>query len=131
MGKTPQRPLARFVALGRLGLMAPQLAALRQQGYLQADGRGGTMPGYWRLRYRVEGKTKTAYVGADARFVEQVRRELAALQAPLRERRQLARMTRQAKQAYRSVKRQLVPVLAGLGYRYHGDVIRKSRRGPS
>jgi hypothetical protein len=58
-----------------------------------------------------------------------VRQELAALRLHDQHRRDLARAVANAKRAFRRSKTALAPILAELGYHYHGDTLRKFRVG--
>jgi hypothetical protein len=70
---------------------------------------------------------RTVYLGANDAFVVDVRRELAALQAAHHRNRQLARAVGNGKRALRRAKLWLAPILADLGFHFHGDVVRKCR----
>ena len=116
-----------FPTFHRLGLGDEELAALSRKGYLAQDDRGHGHAGYWRLRFRFHGRTRTLYLGRDAQLVEQARGELAALQRDRRRTRRIAQVTKETKKILRAAKQRLEPVLKELGFRYHGDVIRKTR----
>src|SRR5262245_36155891 len=117
----------RFPALRELGLGGAELAALSQQGYLQEDHRGHSNSGYWRLRFRFNGRTRTVYLGQDERVVKQVEAELEALQYQDRFRRRAERLAKQGRRLLRVAKQRLASVLLELGMHYHGDTIRKMR----
>ena len=116
----------RLVALAQLA-SAEELDVLRRAGYVQQDSRAPGQSGYWRLRFRAHGHTRTIYLGTDLSFVERVRRELAALQAASRQAREVARVVRVSKRTLRECKRRLVPILAEVGLHYHGSSLRKRR----
>jgi hypothetical protein len=119
-----------YPALRRLGLSDPELLALRRQGYLERDPRGGRGAGYWRLRFRDHGSLRTIYVGNDSEWVACVRAELLRLQAARRRRLALQRELRLAKQGIRTAKQRLAPLLNQVGYHYHGHTIRKFAISP-
>lgn len=116
-----------FSTLRRLGLGCAELKVLRRKGYLTQDDRGHGHGGYWRLRFRRDGRARAVYLGRDEALVEQVRRELDELQHEHQENRQIAKLTVQGNKALRAAKLRLEPVLQQLGFHYHGDVVRRKR----
>lgn len=116
-----------FPTLRRLGLGEEELTALRRKGYLVQDDRGHGHAGYWRLRFRFNGQTRTLYLGRDAQLAEQVRVELAVLQGERRRNRQIAQLTSETKKVLRAAKQRLEPVLNELGFHFHGNAMRKTR----
>ena len=70
---------------------------------------------------------RTIYLGNDKALIAAVQRELALLRNADRNDRNLARTVRGGKQALRKAKSKLAPILAELGFHYHGDTIRKFR----
>ena len=58
-----------YPALRQLGLSDSELLAVRRQGYLERDPRGGRGAGYWRLRFRDHGSLRTIYVGNDTEWI--------------------------------------------------------------
>ena len=116
-----------FPALCRLGLGPAELVALRRKGYVAQDDRGHGHDGYWRLRFRLGGRARTVYLGRDPQLVEAVRNELSLLQQQHHQERRIAKVTSEGKKVLRAAKRRLGPVLRQLGYRYHGDAMRKQR----
>jgi hypothetical protein len=75
------------------------------------------------------GKQQSRYVGLSLGFVDQVRRELAQLQADTRSKKRLRRLIHEAKQCLRRTKRQLEPLLPMAGRVFHGRAIRRPRHG--
>ena len=122
-GSAPQS----FPALRQLGLADADLAVLQRQGFVAAEGR---KPTRYKLRYRRDGRQRIRYLGSQAEFVAQVRRELSQLQSPMRQARALRRSLRTASRALRKAKRSLLPVLAATGHAYHGLIIRRRRVAP-
>jgi len=100
---------------------------LRRKGYLTQDDRGRGHGGYWRLRFRFDGRARAVYLGRDEVLVEHIRRELKELQQEHQENRQIAKLTAQGNKALRAAKRRLEPVLQQLGFHYHGETMRKMR----
>ena len=119
-----------FAALRQLGLHDEELTALRRQGCVQQDNRRAARSGYWRLRFRFQGRFRTVYLGRDEALVAAVRYELGMLQAPRRAQRKLARAVASAKKRMQRVKSQATPVLMELGIRFHGYTLRRTRRPP-
>jgi hypothetical protein len=119
---------ASFPALTALGLEEVDLAALRRNGYLQYDRRLADGSGYWRMRFRKEGRLRTIYLGREPGVVAGVRRELSNLQAKRTAKRQQAQAVRQGREVLRRAKARLTPVLEQFGYHFHGIAIRKLRR---
>jgi hypothetical protein len=115
-----------FPALMQLGISADQLEALRNAGYLDRDRRRNQQV-YWRLRFRQEGRQHTVYIGIDDAFADRVQRELQTLQAERRREHQLAHIVRHSKKQLRVLKTQLAALVAGIGFHYHGDQLRKRR----
>ena len=68
--------------LRRLGIPNAELAVLARQGRLQFDQRARAKSGYWRLRFRFQGRTRTVYLGTNTVLISAVRRELQVLRAP-------------------------------------------------
>ncbi len=114
-------------ALRQLGLGDEELIALRSQGYLQRDQRVGGKQPYWRLRFRFQGRLRTVYLGTDVAVVASVRHELAELQAPRDKQNGLSDQLTDGKRALRQAKERMKPILAEMGFHWHGDTIRKFR----
>ena len=57
--------MALFPALQAHGLGDDDLPVLRRNGYLQQDRRDADGDGYWRLRFRKEGRLRTVYLGRE------------------------------------------------------------------
>lgn len=100
--------------------------ALKQQGFVAAEYRKGRGP-YFKLRYRVNGRQRVVYLGTDARLADEIRRELAQLQADRRGYRKLACLTEEAYDVLRNSKQRLEVELSRLGLKFHGHAIRRSR----
>lgn len=91
------------------------------------DDRGHGHEGYWRLRFRLDGRARTVYLGRDAQLVAAVRQELNELQQERDQTRRIAHIAASAKKTLKDAKQRLEPVLQQLGFHYHGDVVRKKR----
>ena len=115
-----------FPALSALGLSSEQVAALAQRGTVCAENRGPEQIHY-RLRFRLGAQQHTRYLGKDEGYVDQVREELAKLQAKKQSRRELCRLIKEARQVARRTKRSLEPLLSNTGRAFHGRVIRRRR----
>jgi hypothetical protein len=100
---------------------------LRTQGYLVADRRLGGAVLYWKLRFRFHRRLRSIYLGADLKKVERVRAELAAWQEARESARERARLESYGRKKLREAKAQLGPALARIGYRFHGDALRRRR----
>lgn len=100
--------------------------ALEQQGFVAAEYRHGRGP-YFKLRYRVNGQQRVVYIGTDARLADEIRRELAQLQADRRGECKLVRLTAEAHDVLRKSKQRLDGEFRRLGLKFHGYAIRRSR----
>ena len=116
-----------LTVLRQLGVNRDELSELRRQGYIQPFKRRPGTIGYARLRFRCQGRMRTIYLGNDKALIAAVQRELALLRNADRNDRNLARTVRDGKRALRKAKSKLAPILAELGFHYHGDTIRKFR----
>ena len=93
--------------------------------------RGARVYGpYYSLIYREEGRQRSLYLGRAGALVEEVRRQLATLQAPRRARRLAERCRRQAATALRASKAQVNLGLRSWGLRLQGFEVRGWRRSP-
>jgi hypothetical protein len=113
--------------LCRLRLTAEDLAALKRQGAVQVEQRGGKSIG--KLRFRRGGKQVVRYIGG-AEVARQVQEELIKWQAGCRKSRALLHLTKAARAALRESKVILAPHLAQIGYQFHGLAIRRRRKPP-
>ena len=100
---------------------------MKSQGTITAERRGRRTLAY-KLRYRVGGQQQVKYLGTDENYIQQLRRELADLQAAHRQGRHLQRLEKQAREVLRASKQLLVPHLPPAGFKFHGLAIRRSRR---
>jgi hypothetical protein len=112
--------------VGTLGLSGEQLAALAENGSLHGEDRGLERI-YYRLHFRIGTRQHTRYVGSNPRLVEQVRGELMLLQAKRHSRRRMRRLANEGRRVAREMKRQLEPLLPGVGRVFHGRTIRLRR----
>ena len=111
-----------FPALGQLRLDAHDLEALTDQGFITAETRGQSTR--HKLRFRRQGRQVVRYL--PQALVENIRAELAKLQAPRRDRARRAAVCRKARLVLRAV-RDLAPLLEAEGYYLHGRDYRKTR----
>ena len=117
--------LARFPALARLGLTEGDLDVLACQGGLSPERRQGQT--YYKLRFRRDGRQIVRYVG-DSEKAALVAVDLNALQTAHRCQRELEKLARAARQLQRDAKTKLAPQLLERGFKFHGLVLRRSRR---
>ena len=89
-----------FAALQHFQLTSKELQALGRQGYLQQDKRGEPPEGYWRLRFRFEGRTRSVYVGTDPTLIEGVKADLAALRSAARLTQESQKLLKEAADGY-------------------------------
>lgn len=80
-------------ALASLGFTEDDVELLRKQGHVCVEHRPGRRPIH-RVRFRRGTRQVTRYVGVDAVLAQQVREEIAALQASRTADRQLRRLVR-------------------------------------
>jgi hypothetical protein len=114
--------LINYPGLARLRLAEDDLPALAEHGSIYQEQHRGKAR--YKLRFRVPGGRQVVrYV--PALMVESVRIELDKLQSGRRAARELREATRRVRQTRRDGKRQLQPVLDGLGYHFHGTSIRR------
>jgi hypothetical protein len=118
--------LMRPSPLTELGLTAEELHALKSQGFVSQERRGPAQPTF-KLRFRYGGRQRVRSLGKDPAFAASVNRELAQVQARKRLDRKLAHLICGASKTLRQAKQRLVPLLAEVGYAFHGQAIRKRR----
>ena len=90
--------------------------------------RGRQLGPYFQLAWREDGRQRRLYLGRSLELVDRVRKLLDRLQQPLRERRLLARLKRQARSALRRWLADLRPLLARWGVELKGFELRGTRR---
>jgi hypothetical protein len=117
-----QLPPNKTIALKSLGLTSEELLTLSRQGTLFADAAGRH-----RLRFRIDGRRRTKYVGTELPFIEQIRRELAYLQADVRRERRLSPQVRHARQCLRRIKSRVAPPAIPLGFHIRGSELCRNR----
>jgi hypothetical protein len=123
---------ARACFLGGLLFCRQDHAALARNGFVAVEyrWRGGRRWGpYYKLRWRRAGRQRTRYLGANPARCEQVRRELALLQAPLRQARLAAQLLLEARGHLRSLRQELTAPMAARGKQFHGYAVRRRRQG--
>ena len=112
--------------LGLLPIDPADWQVLKQQGFVAAEYRHGRGP-YFKLRYRINGRQRVVYLGTNVQLADEIRQELAQLQAGRRGERKLARLTDEAHDVLRKSKQRLEEELRRLGLKFHGYAIRRSR----
>ena len=109
----------------------PELFAA--QGYVAASYRyrnGKKYGPYYRLGYRIGGRQHSIYLSRAGGLVEQVRRELEAIQMPLAERRMFRTLERRVRSSLRFHKRRVSLLLRPYGLRLKGSEVRGWRYSP-
>jgi hypothetical protein len=112
-------------ALAGLKLETRELQALRHQGFVSRERRGSCS--VYRLRFRVDGRQVTRYVGTDAEKAAEVQQSLAEWQAKRCRDLELGRLAREAGRELKRAKRQLTGPLARRGFEFHGLRVRQAR----
>jgi hypothetical protein len=115
-----------YPGLARLTLSREELEALHHQGFVQREPRGPNFACF-KLRFRVAGRQRVVYLGSDPETAGRISRELKALQHEVRRSRQASRALKIVRRTARDVRRRSAEVLAGLGLKFHGTTLRKSR----
>ncbi len=112
--------------LAQLRISRSQLETLKTQGFVHEERRAnGTS--CFKLRFRFEGKQVVRYLGTDALRAEAVRNALARHQLVHRKLQRLRRDTQLANRMAREAKRNLLPHVEELGYKFHGFDLRAQR----
>ena len=93
-----------------LELEPEERVALQRQGFVSVEKRANGSS-YFKLRFRVGGDQRVRGLGNNLEVAEQVQRQLDELQAGRRRDKELARLTRAARQLLRSTKSRLAPLL--------------------
>ena len=112
------------LALMRLGLKTAELETLRRQGFVSRECRGGRW--LYKLRFRVDGRQVTRYVGTDVRKAAEVQQGLTEWQGERHLELELGRLARQAGRELRRAKRQLAEQMADRGLNFHGLAVRRA-----
>ena len=110
----------------QLALGAAELAELKTQGFVSCERRSAQSLVY-KLRFRMDGRQRTRYLGADVARATQVSQYLAQLQALRRANDRLRAVNRLAATQLRAGKQQLEPLVRQAGLRFHGRIIRRPR----
>lgn len=112
--------------LAALGFGNDEIAALKRQGFVSHESRGGHV--IYKLRFRLHGRQRVRYFGADAERAEQVERLLERLQRGRRIKKQLRDIRHYASKELRETKLRLKPFVENAGLIFHGLAIRRPRR---
>jgi hypothetical protein len=113
--------------LAELGLGSAEVAALKRQGFVSCEARGGGRIVY-KLRFRLDHRQRVKCLGADEALARRVEETLSRLQHPRHKALALGRLTRETARLLRDGKRRIEPWLAAAGYRFHGQALRRPRR---
>lgn len=113
------------VVLAKLKLGTKEVRALRHQGFVSRERRGRCW--VYRLRFRVDGRQVTRYVGTDAVKAAVVQQGLAEWQAKRHLDLELGRLAKEAGRELRRAKQQLTEQLAKRGLGFHGLGVRRTR----
>ena len=113
------------LALVRLGLTAAELETLRRQGSVSRERRGRRR--LYKLRFRVDGRQVTRYVGTDEGKAAEVRQGLHEWQGERHLDLELGRLARQAGRELRRAKRKLEEQMVERGLGFHGLAVRRPR----
>ncbi len=116
--------------LAELGLGCAEVAALRRQGFVSREVRGGGRIVY-KLRFRLDRRQRVKCLGADDELARQVEQTLSKLQHPRHKALAIGRLHREAARLLRDSKRRIEPWLGAAGYRFHGQALRRARRRKS
>ena len=113
------------LALARLRLTTAELETLRRQGAVARERRGRRW--LYKLRFRVDGRQVTRYVGTDAGKAAEVRQGLREWQVGRHLDLALGRLARQAGRELRRAKQELEKQMAERGLGFHGLAVRRPR----
>ena len=113
-------------ALERLRLTAEELGAVKQQGFVSQERRGGSV--IYKLRFRLDRRQRVRYLGTDQVTADRVAQELDHLRLPNQLDRKLRDLNWEANRLLRESKRRLEPVVAQAGLKFHGFALRKPRK---
>ena len=113
------------LALAQLGLSTAELEVLRRQGFVSRECRGGRW--LYKLRFRVDGRQVTRYVGTNAREAAEVQQGLMQWQGKRHLDLELGRLARQTGRELRRAKQKLKEQMAERGLGFHGLVVRRAR----
>jgi hypothetical protein len=117
---------AGHAVLERLAFSGMELAALRHNGFVSVEPRRQRAIRY-KLRFRLNGRQHVRVLGTDPGMAAAVVRALFELQRAKRTDQQLRQLCRSGRAKLREGKRQLAPMLARLGVKFHGHSLRQSR----
>lgn len=113
------------LALARLGLTTAELETLRRQGSVSRERRGRRW--LYKLRFRVDGRQVSRYVGTDAGKAAEVRQGLHQWQRERHLDLELGHLARQAGRELRRAKQKLDEQMAERGLGFHGLAVRRPR----
>ncbi len=111
--------------LDQLKLTPAQMMAVAATGYLVTDDRNRRT--YFKLRYRMSGRQKVKYIGANVEKAAKIQAELRLLQQRRNAERNLRRLNERARAHLKAMKRKLEPTLQEFGLTFHGLAVRRPR----
>jgi hypothetical protein len=79
---------------------------------------------FFRLVFRIDGKTRTVYLGADPAFAGRVQKMLTEIQRPLREKRLLRAHQELVRKAFKTQRIELEEQLQSMGLYFKGNEVR-------
>ena len=100
-----------------------EFSAIRRQGFVAREARGNSV--IFKLRFRLCGKQRVKYLGRYEELAVAVQRELNELQKGRVRMRRLGELVRLARRRLKDSKRQLEPMLAEAGWKFHGRSLRR------
>ena len=115
--------------LEKLRLSPEEMQALRRQGFVATETRANVV--FFKLRFRLNGRQRTRYLGTDPTRGQAIATELLKVQRQKRIHRQIARLDVAAGRTIREWKTRLVPLLEKEGLYFHGLAVRGKRRSRS
>jgi len=115
-----------LLELNALGLDAEAIAALRRQGFVSREMRRGRT--LYKLRYRIASRQVVRCLGTDSERAGRIEAELSRLQRSRKHDLALSELVRKNNAELREVKRRTEPLVAELGYVFHGRELRRPRR---
>ena len=114
------------VFFAQVGLTPEEIAQVKLQGFVSREQRG-TNTTVFKLRYRLDGRQRTKYLGTDVDRAIIIEQQLKKLQSARELNKKLRALNRKAAQLLRKIKPRLEPLVAQMGLRFHGRVLRRSR----
>ena len=108
-----------------LGLTSEETAALKHQGFITGEPRGGRI--IYKLRFRMNGRQRVRYLGNDSRRAGCIEQFVKSLQRGRRIKKELQDLDRKVAKNLSTMKQRLQPFLDQAGLKFHGLAIRRPR----